>query len=173
MQLQAGKGMALPPPSTVCLSMGLVLLPVMLELPAFVVTRHKHCPATWMSPQWGQALGVTHRAPSACLARSEDSANTSPAVGTDKWGEGGSETINKSARKPEPELPPRRSGLMTSLVSVAVPVQSLAQCGGLRIRRCCHCGVGHRCMFGFGCWPRNFGAPWVWLKKEKKKNPTT
>ena len=38
-----------------------------------------------------------------------------------------------------------RSGSMIDLVSVALPVQSLAQPSGLRIRRCFSSGVGHRC----------------------------
>ena len=35
------------------------------------------------------------------------------------------------------------SGLIIRLVSVEAPVQSLAQSSGLRIQRCCSCGVGH------------------------------
>ena len=45
------------------------------------------------------------------------------------------------------EFPLWHRGLGTRLVSGEVQVPSPTQCGGLRIRHCCSCGVGRSCSF--------------------------
>lgn len=51
--------------------------------------------------------------------------------------------LERSIRHHSQEFPLWVRGLKRQLVSMEVPVPSLAHCSGLRIQRCCSCGVGH------------------------------